>query len=309
MEEDSDGMSGPGLTPGVSKNGPQKWKRAQQVNHQVEREAGWPDGRTVQGVSTTPKVKIKMKKLMIALAAAGLVGGAYAGCQEDTKCVFAYQVSLSGKSTVAASTKAKPSACIDADCYRKAGSYKVKGYIWGTTTDMTDPSQCVEGCGCLDLSSADTYVEKVTYLWNTKTLKKLGDMEFSQLDLVGSNVGTKAKTVEVVAKIDDLVLAGFGKYNTKKLEFKSASGYFAGTVAAPVCMSCTYNQNDCTEDCEQVPSKAFTLCALGDSDVTTTPAYGKWSIKYSKSAAKKLTKKYDAATLVPAKVIAANANP
>ena len=33
MEEDSDGMSGPGLTPGVSRNGPQKWKRAQQVNH------------------------------------------------------------------------------------------------------------------------------------------------------------------------------------------------------------------------------------------------------------------------------------
>ena len=39
----------PGLTPGVSRNGPRKWKRAQQVNHQVEREAGWPDGRTVKG--------------------------------------------------------------------------------------------------------------------------------------------------------------------------------------------------------------------------------------------------------------------
>ena len=25
------------------------WKKAQQVNHQVEREAGWPDGRTVKG--------------------------------------------------------------------------------------------------------------------------------------------------------------------------------------------------------------------------------------------------------------------
>ena len=302
MEEDSDGMSGPGLTPGVSRNGPQKWKKAQQVNHQVEREAGWPDGRTVQGVSTTPKVKIKMKKLMIALAAAGLVGGAYAGCQEDTKCVFAYQVSLSGKSTVAASTKAKPSACIDADCYRKAGSYKVKGYIWGTTEDLTNPDQCVEGCGCLDLSTA-TFT---TYLWNTKTLKKLGDMTFSQLDLVGSNDKMKAKTVEVVAKIDDLALAGFGKYNTKKLEFKSASGYFAGTVAAPVCTTCTYDKENCEDNCTESASKAFTLCALEASDVATTPAYGKWSIKYSKSAAKKLTKKYDAATLVPAKVIAAN---
>lgn len=216
--------------------------------------------------------------------------------------MFAYQVALSGKSTVAASTKAKPSACIDADCYRKAGSYKVKGYIWGVTTDLTDPDQCVEGCSCLDLSSA-TFT---TYLWNTKTLKKLGDMEFSQLDLVGSNDKMKAKTVEVVAKIDDLALAGFGKYNTKKLEFKSATGYFAGTVAAPLCMSCTYDKDKCEDNCTESASKAFALCSLEASDVATTPAYGKWSIKYSKSAAKKLTKKYDAATLVPAKVIAAN---
>ena len=248
-----------------------------------------------------------MKKLMIALAAAGLVGGAYADCQEGAKCVFAYQVSLSGKSTVAASTKAKPSACIDADCYRKAGSYKVKGYIWGKTADLTNPDQCVEGCGCLDLSSAD--VEKVTYLWNTKTLKKLGDMEFSQLDLVGSNDKMKAKTAEVVAKIGDLVLAGFGKYDTKKLEFKSASGYFAGTVAAPVCVSCTYDASNCEETCTPSASKAFTLCTLEANDVDTTPAYGKWSMKYSKSAAKKLTKNFAEAAIVPAKVIAANANP
>ena len=245
---------------------------------------------------------MKMKKLMIAVAAAAMVGGAYAACQEDTACVFAYQVSLSGKSTVAASTKAKPSACIDADCYRKAGSYKVKGYIWGTTEDLNDPTQCVEGCGCLDLSQA----QFTTYLWNTKTLKKLGDMTFSQLDLVGSNVGAKAKTVEVVAKIDDLALAGFGKYDTKKLEFKSASGYFAGTVAAPVCTTCTYNAGDCTEDCNETASKAFALCTLEASDVATTPAYGKWSIKYSKSAAKKLTKNFAEAAIVPAKVIAAN---
>ncbi len=247
-----------------------------------------------------------MKKLMIALAAAGLVGGAYAGCQEDTKCVFAYQVSLSGKSTVAASTKAKPSACIDADCYRKAGSYKVKGYIWGATDYESIPDQCVEGCGCLDLSTA-TFT---TYLWNTKTLKKLDDdMSFSQLDLVGSNDKMKAKTAEVVAKIGDLVLAGFGKYDTKKLEFKSASGYFAGTVAAPVCVSCTYDASNCEDNCTESASKAFTLCALEASDVATTPAYGKWSMKYSKSAAKKLTKNFAEAAIVPAKVIAANANP
>ena len=177
-----------------------------------------------------------------------------------------------------------------------------QGYIWGTTEDLNNPQECVEGCGCLDLSTA----EFTTYLWNTKTLEKLGDMTFSQLDLIGSNVGSKAKTVEVVAKIDDLALAGFGKYDTKKLEFKSASGYFAGTVAAPVCTTCTYNANDCTDSCEETASKAFALCTLEASDVATTPAYGKWSIKYSKSAAKKLTKNFAEAAIVPAKVIAAN---
>ena len=246
-----------------------------------------------------------MKKLMIAAAAAALVGGAFAACQEDTACVFAYQVSLSGKSTVAASTKAKPSQCIDADCYRKAASYKVKGYIWGVTDDQTDPSQCIEGCGCLDL----TATAPTTYLWNTKTLKKLGDMTFSQLDLIGSNVGAKAKTAEVVAKIDDLTLAGFGKYDTKKLELKSATGYFAGTVAAPVCSTCTYNADDCTEACEDTVSKAFAVCTLEAAEADSTPAYGKWTMKYSKTAAKKLTKVYDESSIVPAKVIAANAQP
>ena len=245
---------------------------------------------------------MKMKKLMIAVAAAAMVGGAFAECQEDTACVYAYQVSLSGKSTVAASTKANPSACVDADCYRKAASYKVKGYIWGVTDDQTDPSQCIEGCGCLDLTQAAS----TTYLWNTKTLKKLDDMTFEQLNLIGSNVGTKAKTAEVVAKIGDLVLAGFGKYDTKKLEFKSASGYFAGTVAAPVCTTCTYNATDCEDVCEETASKAFAVCTLEAAEVATTPAYGKWSIKYSKSAAKKLTKNFAEAAIVPAKVIAAN---
>ena len=245
---------------------------------------------------------MKMKKLMIAVAAAAMVGGAFAACQEDTACVYAYQVSLSGKSTVAASTKANPSACVDADCYRKAASYKVKGYIWGVTDDQTDPSQCIEGCGCLDLTQAAS----TTYLWNTKTLKKLDDMTFEQLNLIGSNVGTKAKTAEVVARIGDLVLAGFGKYDTKKLEFKSASGYFAGTVAAPVCTTCTYSADDCTDTCEETASMAFAVCTLEATDVATTPAYGKWSIKYSKSAAKKLTKNFAEAAIVPVKVINAN---
>lgn len=242
-----------------------------------------------------------MKKLMIAAAAAALVGGAFADCQEDTACVFAYQVSLSGKSTVAVGTKAKPSACVDPDCYRKVGSYKVKGYVWGTTDATGTEATCDEGCACNDLQTV------TTYLWNTKTLVKQGDLAFDSIFLVGSTVALKAKTAEVTAKLDDLTLAGFGKYDTKNLVLKSATGYFAGTVAAPECVTCVYDASECQDECASTASKAFAICTLDATEAATTPAYGKWSIKYSKSAVKKLTKLYDESTIVPAKVLLANA--
>lgn len=242
-----------------------------------------------------------MKKLMIAAAAAALVGGAFADCQEDTACVFAYQVSLSGKSTVAVATKANLSACVDASCYRKVGSYKVKGYVWGATTASGAASTCDEACDCNDLQVV------TTYLWNTKTLAKQGDLVFDAIYLVGSTVGLKAKTAEVTATLDGLKLAGFGKYDTKNLVLKSATGYFAGTVDAPECVTCAYNTTECQDECVSVASKAFAICTLDEVEAATTPAYGKWSIKYSKSAVKKLTKNYAESAIVPVKVLAANA--
>lgn len=244
-----------------------------------------------------------MKKI-IAIAAIAVVGGVFAECEEPTECVFAYQVSLSGKSTVAASTKAKPSQCIDAECYRKAASFKAKGYIYGTTegTDA-NPDECIEGsCGC------NKFEEVTSYIWNTKTLKKVGDFKFDSLARIGSTVSAKAKTVEVLASIGDgLTLAGFGKYDTKNDLLKSASGYFAGKVAAPECSTCTYNESTCEDACESTASVAFQVCSDEASDTTDTPAYGKWSVKYSKSAVKKLTKNFADDAIVPAKVLAANA--
>lgn len=243
-----------------------------------------------------------MKKI-IALAAIAAVGATFGACEDPEECVFAYSVSLSGKTSVAKATKAKPSACVESECYRKSGSFKAKGYIYGKTeASEADESTCTDAsCGC------NEFGELTTYVWNTKTLEKLGDVEFTSLARIGSVQFKKATTVEVVGTLDALTLAGFGKYDAKKNYLKSASGYFAGTLAVPACEDCTYNENKCEDDCEEVASSAFKICTEEASEVEAVPAYGKWTIKYNKSAVKKLTKNYVEGSIVPAKVLAANA--
>lgn len=247
-----------------------------------------------------------MKKI-IALAAIAAVGAAFGACEgpvEPANCVFAYSVSLSGKSTVAKSATVKESACeSNVVCYRKSASFKAKGYIYGTTT--AEQGECGEtGCGC------NEFADVTSYIWNTKTLEKMGDFTFTSLARIGSATFKKATTVEVVGSLDALTLAGFGKYDAKKNYLKSASGYFAGTLAIPKCESCTYNAQVCEDQCDTTDSSAFKICAEEDSDVDAVPAYGKWTVKYNKSAAKKLAKtgeELDVSAIVPAKVLKANA--
>lgn len=248
-----------------------------------------------------------MKKI-IALAAIAAVGAAFGACEnpvEPANCVFAYSVSLSGKSTVAKRATVKAATACDeptTNFYRKAASFKVKGYIYGQTT--AEEGECGEtGCGCNDFGTISAY------LWDTRTLAKLGEFKFDQIDLIGASTAKKSTTAEVVASLDDLTLAGFGKYDTKSLYLKSASGYFAGTVAAPKFVDKGYDADTCEDTESEDDSKVFAVCTLESADAENTPAYGKWTVKYNKSAAKKLAKtgdELDVSAIVPAKVLAAN---
>lgn len=228
-----------------------------------------------------------MKKLVIAAAAVAMIGGAFAACQEDTDCVFAFRLKLSGKSTVAFATKGNASACIEGACYRKAASFKVDGYLYGTTTaTAADPDQCIDAsCGCFD-----DQTELNQLLWNTKSKKEFeGDFAWTQLNLIGKD----GKKLEAVATLGDLTLAGFGSYDVKKGAIKSISGNFAGQVPAPQCETCV--TVDCETTCEGTNSIVFDLCSLEENaTVVTTAAYGKWTLKPNKSAVKKLTKTYPA---------------
>ena len=232
-----------------------------------------------------------MKKLMIAAVVAAMGAGAFAECQEDTpgKCVFAYKLTMSGKTGIAYSTKGNASKCIEDACYLKPGSFKLTGYVYGQTEEEGSPDTCNEGCGCNDFST----IESVVY--NKKAGVAAKDMiAVTQIDLIGSD----AKKAQVALTYNtDIVLAGFGTAKDKTL--KSASGNFAGLVAAPECETCTYDKTECEDKCESTAATVFALCTLDKADAEKTVAYGKWSLKADKSAVKKLTKNYDPTVLLP----------
>lgn len=259
----------------------------------------------------------KMKKI-IAIAAIAAIGTAAAECGEE--CVFAYQVSLSGKSSVAVSKSYKVECSDNPEvvCYRKAASFKAKGYIYGLTDETeADESTCSDAaCGCNVFGD-----DMISYVWNTKTLVKLDDITFTTLARIGSPYSEKAKTVEVIGNIggagsgvsggtdetnavsvvsEGITLAGFGKYDVKRNYMTSASGYFAGSLPVPECSFA------CSEDTEG--SVAFALCDDDEAESEVVPVYGKWSIKYSKSAVKKLQKSFSNKVLIPAKVLKVNAD-
>jgi len=215
-----------------------------------------------------------MKKLMIAAAAAAMIGGAYADCglepEEQADCAQVWDVKMSLKSTVCktlyvGAKKAdkcgmggSEAACY---CYREVASVAVKGVLGACD------------CECetiLNLTDDDQY------FWVEKNKVQLADkLAIDHL----YRIGKKMEKVEFAAWFGALRLAGTGTYDTKNNVVKSVSGNVAGLWTAVF---------DCTGDCETV-CPAFDLC---DPDWESglevpTVAYGSFTIKYNSSFAKK----------------------
>ncbi|MGN0847975.1 MAG: hypothetical protein ACI4RA_11430 [Kiritimatiellia bacterium] len=231
-----------------------------------------------------------MKKLMIAALAAASMG-VFAECAEPADCVYAYKFKASYNTGVAKATKGKVSQCIESSCYLKKGTVKIAGYIFGQTDATGSVDTCDEGCGCFNWADLGT-----TVLWDSKTKAGLADaLTTENIQLIGKD----GKTVDAVFSLGDIKLAGFGKYDTKKLRVKSIKGKLAGSVAAPLCKSCTYDATNCEDTCDETAANVYALCTLEASEAATTAASGKWSVKYSKAAVKKLTKNFDASAVTP----------
>ena len=211
-----------------------------------------------------------MKKLIL-IAGVLAIGGAFAECAyikpltpTSSDPAWAYKWKFTGKTT-----KAVTSTC-EKKITRTGAALKIQG--WSL--------YCDPECG--DFEAA----EAAEFFWQTKPYKAIlgGGVTFE----VANQIGKKGKNYEAagVAEFTDkdgaalytLTFAGLGKYDTKKARVKSVSGNFAGIAAAPASKG-----TDC-EDGEK--SKVWECCGCPTLDADSV-AYGKWSVKYNKSIAKK----------------------
>lgn len=222
-----------------------------------------------------------MKKVVILAAAAAMGISAFGACQYIAPTVvtksaaWAYKWKFSGKTT-----KAVQSNC-DKAITRASASLKIQGWSF----------YCEPECGDFEAMEADEI------FWQTKPGKTVldGGVTFE----VANIIGKKGKNYEAagVAEFTDayvLTLAGLGKYDTKNARVSSIKGNFAGVAAAPSLDS--YNKASC--DYDSNVSLVWPCCGC-PSDEADSVAYGKWSIKYSKSYAKK----YAAGTLKADKLL------
>jgi hypothetical protein len=217
-----------------------------------------------------------MKKLMIAALAVASVGAAYASdaCGYITPdTAWVYKWTFTGKTTKPAEAKVKiaASACGEAPetcAVRTPTSLKIQGYTW----------ICSPGCG----DQFGEFSEVNEIFWSTKPENDsfAGGLANEIFHIIGRN----AKQAEVAGTADltgagmryEFTYAGLGKYDTKNRRLKAAKGNFAGYAYHENCLtSAVWNCDPLTINCGENPA---------------TVAYGKFKVRFQKSASKKFAK-------------------
>ena len=256
-----------------------------------------------------------MKKLMIAAAAAAMIGGAYADsvCAEpggvtppDTSCkpqAWVYQWQFKGKTGTGALIKGEtikggvvdngscaesgrnPDVVTCGEVVRVPGSLAIVAYSY-----ICDKE-------CYDLDSA-LITPHASQYYGTKPLKsQLYTDSFVQSIDVAHVIGKKANQYELAGTVAfnftdigqkyTLVFAGFGSYDAKNRRMNSVSGNFAGLQDVPRYAK-TFTCNGVTTRCPV--ADWYDCCTLGYAGLPAeySVAYGSWSVKYNSSATKKL---------------------
>ena len=224
-----------------------------------------------------------MKKLMIAAAIVAM-GGAVLADDCGLDCVYAYRIKLAGKTVTGKSTGAKNADC-EVDCWAKPCSLRIAGYFYGAT----EAGEC-EGCECQDMSDA------ASHFWgpNKKALELEGAFEIFD---VLRNGGAKDKA-QIGIKIGDIYCAGFGVFNPNTQRLKNASGFFAGTYAAPSCAG-AWNAEDC-EYGDDTVAQIFKPCELAEAvDCEAGIAYGRWALAWKHDKVAQIAKTGSYACLYP----------
>ena len=244
-----------------------------------------------------------MKKLMIAAAAAALVGGAFADCERPqgptTNCAEVYDVVLTLKTTEckckSIKTKEYGSECgrqtvtpgqPECVAWRQVVTKKIQGVIFNCTCSCTtDVDGSILDSAVLapaiwnGLTTED--MEGNQYFWIAKD-KVVFDRDTDLLTIKWlARIGQKNTQVEAAGTFQEGInVAGFGAYDTKNARVKNISGSAAGVWAAPI---------DCSDEEGEEFCPAYKLC---DDEVldnfSKTFASGNWSVKYNAAKSKAL---------------------
>lgn len=234
-----------------------------------------------------------MKKLMIAAAAAAMVGGVFAACDitPAANCAEVYDVVFNLKTTECKCTLTKTiirSACdIDTqrscDAWRQVVSKKVQGVIFSCFCDCTAD---VNG------SVLDSNVF-APVIWNGKTGEEMEGNQYFWIakdkivlpaeDLLTikwlARIGKNKTQVEAAGTFGDGInVAGYGVYDASHKRVKSISGYAAGVWGADI---------DCAQEGEE-RCPAYQLCDPTEvmEDISKTFVGGTWSVKYNAAKSK-----------------------
>ena len=213
-----------------------------------------------------------MKKLMIAALAIAAGSAAFAECK-DLTCPFAYRIKLAGKTVTGLANASNTVTCTDGKCWVKPTSLRIAGYFYGEgeTTDG-GTGTCGPVCKCKE--GADYVAKNVFWDANKREVK------FTAVDMpiyeILRNSGAQNKA-QILITLDGLNLAGFGTFNPKTANLKSANGFFAGQLAPATCT--VYGK--CGDPDQASNANVFDPCDLATAvESKGSIAYGRWNLAY-----------------------------
>lgn len=233
-----------------------------------------------------------MKKIIMILAVAAATANVYAGaCSPEPakETAWVYHWKFTGKTTTGKKTGIKASACsAGPDCtVRVPTSLKIQGYTY-----MCSPTPC-DGDN-IGFETAFAEVGEVFWMSKPAKVSFYGGVTTE----IAHIIGRKKKQAEImgIASLTDdrnsatysFTYAGLGKYKLHDKRISSARGNFAGTVTQPW-KYVKSSANSCSASPDLMAG--FWSCdTLSLVCEAPSVVYGKWSVKFKKSAAKKYLK-------------------
>ena len=267
-----------------------------------------------------------MKKLMIAAAAAAMIGGAFAAdlgdlCKpgapvaEEIGCSV-WNVKFSVKTLAPKALSVKGKDCdgewTDNGYYYENGSRTLEGILWQCTAGCSDDMNFALWEKKTEAVFTDFItVDETNKVYVAQTVANAGDLEgltdwamLASSDFYTARYSKKANKVEALWPLNtegvrfdfegnetavgfNVVAAGLGTYDAKLDLLKSVSGNFAGLISA-MPFEVKKGKLVCGEEfaktyfCEGWEDWVF-----DGTETEVVVAYGTWSVKYNKSAAKK----------------------